>query len=218
MFSEKLFDLSAQHIVAIAGGSDEAVTRFPIQIQGVAEDPFELIPMQCLQESPPTPVPWFRCSGKSVPAPVIALPHLPAEPSPREVPLAIQSCGGEPGDGRHLFGPQTGEEAHLDDLYQLGVLFLQGLESVFQGDEIGALRISLEAFEGCLWKPLPPAAPFLVPLAPGVIDQDATHDAPGDREEMGSVLPLDPVLVDEAQEGLIDESRCLERVTVSFLP
>jgi hypothetical protein len=50
-----------------------------------------------------------------------------------------------------------------------------------------------------------------------VIDQDAPHHLRGDAEEVGSVLPGNAVLSNEAQVGFMDESRRLQRVVAPFL-
>ena len=45
-----------------------------------------------------------------------------------------------------------------------------------------------------------------------VIDEDAPYELSGNPEELGTVLPLDALLINEAKVGLVDERRCLERV------
>ena len=55
-------------------------------------------------------------------------------------------------------------------------------------------------------------AALLGMMASGVVDQDATHDAGGDGEEVGPVLPLDPFQVDEPEVGFVDQGGRLEGV------
>jgi hypothetical protein len=49
-----------------------------------------------------------------------------------------------------------------------------------------------------------------------MIDQDAPHHVRGDAEEVGAVLPGNPVLTCEAHIGLVDERRRLQRVIKSL--
>ena len=61
------------------------------------------------------------------------------------------------------------------------------------------------------------ASTFVEPSGAGGIDQYATHDAGGHREEVLPVLPLDALDVDEAQIGFVDEGRWLKRVPTAFV-
>jgi len=49
-----------------------------------------------------------------------------------------------------------------------------------------------------------------------VIDENAAHEARGQRQEMCAILPADAAKVDEPNESLVDESRCLQRVIVTL--
>jgi hypothetical protein len=48
--------------------------------------------------------------------------------------------------------------------------------------------------------------------SPGVIDQDPAHGLGRDGEEVPAILPEHPVLIDQAEEGLVHQGRGLERV------
>ena len=51
---------------------------------------------------------------------------------------------------------------------------------------------------------------------PGIVDQDAAHQARCDGEEVRAVLPVDLALVDEFQIGLVDQSRGLQCAIAPF--
>lgn len=51
-----------------------------------------------------------------------------------------------------------------------------------------------------------------------LIDQDAPHHLRRDGEEMGAILPFHRLLVDQAQVGFVNESRCLQSVAAALAP
>jgi len=53
-------------------------------------------------------------------------------------------------------------------------------------------------------------------MGPRVIDEDVTHDVGGEAEDAGSVLPHGIGFADEAEIGLVDESRGLEGVVATL--
>ena len=55
---------------------------------------------------------------------------------------------------------------------------------------------------------------FRAPAAAGVIHQNIAHDPCGNREEVGTRLPLDVLLADQAQISLMNEGGGLEGVVV----
>jgi hypothetical protein len=88
-------------------------------------------------------------------------------------------------------------------------------ERVVQADEVqgglgldthGFLEFQFEAAGAALFGPLPAA----------VVDQDAADHLGGDAEEVGPVLPADLALVDEAEEGFMDDGGALQGVVGSF--
>ena len=62
-------------------------------------------------------------------------------------------------------------------------------------------------------EPHPSTGPFGHPAAARVIDKDAAHHLRRQREEVGPVLPAGPLLVHQAQVGLVHEGRGLEGVS-----
>jgi hypothetical protein len=62
------------------------------------------------------------------------------------------------------------------------------------------------------------AAPLRRLILACVVNQYAAHQVRGDPEEVGAVLPLDVVLVDQAQEDFVDEGGGLQRVVVPLAP
>src|SRR6266446_6890598 len=56
------------------------------------------------------------------------------------------------------------------------------------------------------------AAALLRSIAPGVTDQDLTHGASGDGEEVGAILPARIGLVGQTQISLVDQRRSLQCV------
>jgi hypothetical protein len=60
-------------------------------------------------------------------------------------------------------------------------------------------------------------APALFRLsAAGVTDQDAPHHLGGDAEELGAILPVDLVLIDEPEINLVHQRGRLEGVIGAF--
>ena len=58
-----------------------------------------------------------------------------------------------------------------------------------------------------------PAAPLLRAVAPRVRDEHEAHRARGEREEVGPVVPLDPVALAQLEIALVDERGRGESVT-----
>mgnify|MGYP000119666982 CR=1 FL=1 len=54
-------------------------------------------------------------------------------------------------------------------------------------------------------------------MASGVVDKDPPDRLGGDREEMGPVVPLSPLLVHEFEVGLVHQGGCLQRMIAAFL-
>jgi hypothetical protein len=54
-------------------------------------------------------------------------------------------------------------------------------------------------------------------LGAGATDENSAHDVGADGEEVGAILPLDILHVDEAQKGFVDEGGGLKGVSGSFL-
>ena len=55
-------------------------------------------------------------------------------------------------------------------------------------------------------------AAFFAKMGTGVVNQDATHELSGDSEEMGATLPLDGVLANEFEIGLVNKGGGLKGV------
>ena len=50
------------------------------------------------------------------------------------------------------------------------------------------------------------------------VDEDPAHHLGGHGKEVGTILPVGPVDIYEAQERFVDESRAFERVAGAFVP
>ena len=61
-----------------------------------------------------------------------------------------------------------------------------------------------------------PAAAFLVALRSRRVDQDPSHQPGRHRQEVGAILPVHVLGVDEAQVSLVNERRRLEAVARTF--
>ena len=52
---------------------------------------------------------------------------------------------------------------------------------------------------------MPRAAPLGCPMSPSMIDEDLSHRASGNGQEMGSSLPINAWLTDELQVGFVNQ-------------
>ncbi len=53
---------------------------------------------------------------------------------------------------------------------------------------------------------------------PCMIDQNAAHQLCGDSEEVGAVLPTHIFLINQTEECLVDEGRCLQGMSGPLVP
>ena len=62
---------------------------------------------------------------------------------------------------------------------------------------------------------LPPR--FSVFVTTGMLEDDPPHHLSGHTEELSPILPLDPVLIDQLEEGLVDQSGGLQGVILPLV-
>jgi hypothetical protein len=62
------------------------------------------------------------------------------------------------------------------------------------------------------------AAAFVVAPAPGVVDEDTSHQAGGHAEKVRAILPADLPGIRQANEGLIHQRRRLQRMATALPP
>ena len=112
---------------------------------------------------------------------------------------------------------EPAKRTKLDDLDEVSVQFLQAIEGLIECEN-GHPVCSGDVPGFIDWDSGRPLAPFARPVTTGVIDQDAAHDVRGDTEEMRSVLPVHPPLIDEADERLVDKGGRLQSVVGALAP
>jgi hypothetical protein len=54
--------------------------------------------------------------------------------------------------------------------------------------------------------------------SPGVVDEYPAHHVGGHAKEVRAIVPVNATLIDQPEEGLVNKSRRLERVTGSLAP
>src|SRR5262245_696653 len=155
---------------------------------------------------------WGEGFAIGVPrAGVPASPESLQQPGPDVAPLPVQGARRQAEDFRRLIRRQPAEVAQQHDLRLRGVLFLQLFQGLVDGEDV--LRGRLDDGTGLvqLLAP-PPAAPHGAGLAPRLLDEDVAHGAGGGEEEVLPRLPGDVALVGQAQVGLVDQGRRLQRL------
>jgi hypothetical protein len=60
------------------------------------------------------------------------------------------------------------------------------------------------------------AASFRVPTISSVINENAPHHLRGNGEKVSAILPMHIPLIHEPKKGLVDQRRCLQRVSRSL--
>ena len=119
------------------------------------------------------------------------------------------------GDTLQHFGgflhAQAAEEAQLDHsaLCAVPAAASAGQRIVERHEIIGAIG----ADDGVrVERDMLGAAPALDVVAPRVVDEDAAHGLRRHRKEMGAVLPLHALVVDQPHVGFVDQRRGLQAV------
>src|SRR5262245_38195799 len=134
-----------------------------------------------------------------------------AQPGLGERPVPLDGGRGDVQDLGRILHAQSTEGAQLDDPSLLRVEHRKLRERVVESEELQAG--SETGDETLVERDVGLRSPALpgVPVA-GVVDEDSAHHPSRNAEEVRAVLPDDPLLVDEAQVGLVYEGRGLERV------
>lgn len=143
----------------------------------------------------------------------LALLHLLRQPHPRELPIAVDGRAPDAERRGDLVVRQSPQDAQLDDL---GLARVDAFEA-FEGIEQGERAIARRTFDVVTGYDLEierrtlqlPAAFRCVPAAM-VITQHADHERRRDVEEVRATVEAF-ALLDQAQIGLVDERRRLQR-------
>jgi len=139
------------------------------------------------------------------------------EPRAAERPPSLRS----PGRDAQRFGRfgqvQSGEEAELDETRLVWMRGAEGYESLVEIDEVDrALRFEDRCgrvagrVERHTRTFAPPPTQTSASSRP--IDENAAHGGCGDGEEVGSIAPIHPALIDKLEIRLMNESRRLQRL------
>ena len=136
-------------------------------------------------------------------------PSTPAQPALRELPVAHDRLRGYFEHSGGLLDRQTGKESELDDAAFPLVVHGQRLERIVEGDEVG---VTCGGTEPRLVErdSARSATPLLIAARAGEIHEDLAHDARRYGKEVGAVLPLDLLDVNQAEVSLVDERRRLK--------
>ena len=139
------------------------------------------------------------------------------EPGAGETPIAhhrfrrnSQYLGG-------LLDAQSAKEAQFDDTSFAGINFSQRVEGIIKCHELFRTTAS-QIRELVEIHPLGAAASFGRQSAACPVQQNMPHDLGGDCEEMGTVLPINILDVDQLQVGLVDQGGCLQGVPGALVP
>lgn len=121
------------------------------------------------------------------------------------------------GDFRSLFDREPAEEPHDNEIGQSRVDCAQLVQRNRQVEELDVeWRCDRDVIRERYFPPSAAALEGCKP--PGMVHQDATHQASGDREELDAVLPAYAAEIYETHVGLMDESRRCQRVIAAFGP
>lgn len=111
--------------------------------------------------------------------------------------------------GRHHVGI-----LHRDDAHLASIDACECVQCVIEGHEVDGW---VDAHDSSLvQRDVLHTAPTLHVVSARMLDQDPAHQLRRDREEMGPVLPLHPVVVHEAHVGFVDQSSGLEAVSLAL--
>lgn len=139
------------------------------------------------------------------------------EPGPGLPPVALDAPLGEAERLGSLGLGHPAEEAALHDPGEPSVEAGEVLDGPVDGED--RLRVARRAGGLRVERHGPhPVPPLLREAGAGVVDEEEAHDARGDAEEVGPVLPGDGGLPGEAEPGLVHEGDGVERLPDAQLP
>ena len=88
------------------------------------------------------------------------------------------------------------------------------VQRIIEGHEVGA---GIDAHEhGLIQRDMGHAASAFEVMTSGTLDQNTAHQLRGYGEEMGPILPLHPLVIHEADVGLVDQGGRLEAVVAAL--
>ena len=109
-----------------------------------------------------------------------------------------------------LVDAQAAEEAQLDHLRFARCQLRQRVQRIVEGHEIiGAIGAMTAVV---VERDMLGAAPRFSIVAPRVVDQDAAHRLGRHGEEVGAVLPVHALVIDQPHVGFVDQRRRLQAV------
>ena len=133
------------------------------------------------------------------------------QPEPRDLPVAAHRRRGALHELRRLVDGEASEEAELDDPPEARVhrreLGQRGIERLEIDPAVSLRRRDVDEIDAP-----GAAAPLQRAVLARVRDENLTHRAGGDAEEMRSILPVDPAARRKPDEHLVHERGGLQRV------
>ena len=109
-----------------------------------------------------------------------------------------------------LFDAEAAEKSHFDDLHFAGIDARKRVQRVIERHEVDA-RIDAHD-NGLIQRDMLHAASAFEVMTSCMLDQNTAHQLRGYCEEMGPILPLHPLVIHEADVGLVDQRACLKVV------
>ena len=117
---------------------------------------------------------------------------------------------------RRLLDREAAEKAHLDDLDLSGVDAGESVQGIIESDEVDGRVVAHDG--GFVQRDMLDAASTFEVVPSRSLHENATHQLRRDGEEVRSILPPHPLVVDQPDVGLIDQRGRLEAVVGSLAP
>ena len=121
---------------------------------------------------------------------------------------------------RHFRHFESGKETQLDNSRLPFVQFAEPVDGLIQGQQLIMVEVATEQWchhvtEGYLL----PLSPAFDPAAfARMVDQEPAHHLCPDGKKMISSLPLEAILIDQPQVGLVDQGGRLQGVVRTLAP
>src|SRR5438552_10605822 len=113
-------------------------------------------------------------------------------------PFSLDRCRREPHNFGALLDRQAAKELHFNDSALLWIDLSQSFERVIKGNDVrrSLLRDGHSVIQCNLARA---TAALCVGVTARVIDQDAPHQLRGNSEEVGAVLPMNVLAIDQPE-------------------
>lgn len=139
------------------------------------------------------------------------------QPCARNLPFAFDRRERHVEDLARLLQRQAAEEAQLRDAALSGIERSQAFERGIQVQDVDVERIG-HCESGIERHPREQTGPLCGAVRARLIDEDSAHHLGGDAEELRTVAPGDPPLIDQPKICLVNERGRLEAVAGTFAP